>query len=551
MPLHLVLYSSLVEDSDGASLLLRFLSPAPGSKHVRAWLRQQAPRERSNITSTMLRQQLEGPFSNLRLTKIEGRIAPDDVQAAQKWSTRVFELAYTSSTTGNQLKPYRRLRVIINPVGGPGKASLLFRTRVRPILEAAGCKLDITFTTHRFHGLEIARDEPDLAEKFDSIVCVSGDGMVHEVLNGLVTRKVDAKRTLEQLAVAPIPTGSGNATSVSLLGAKQGFNLAQAALNVIKGEPMSLDVCTVTQLPENGADNVNPLPIPGADTRSHLPCLQYYSFLSQAIGLMADLDVGTEHLRILGDTRFVIGYLEGTVANKEALVHVDVKLGARGTVDRSKMRERAAGNRFEPAPIALDTDGNLPSLQHGSVLDDLGGENLPDLDVLDPSWPSNLPLLQKGKKTSKSLPGDCPSSLPAAPGWARLRQPISALYAGKLPYVARDLLEFPYALPGDGTIDMVTLLHSGGRLAKLRTIGGAETGEATYDRSVAYLKVEAFRVTPRLHAGDRRLKKGGLISIDGEQVPYSPFQVEITPGLRMQVLSLYGSYAAPTVHPPQ
>jgi sphingosine kinase len=38
------------------------------------------------------------------------------------------------------------------------------------------------------------------------------------------------------------------------------------------------------------------------------------TFMSQALGLMADLDLGTEHLRWMGDTRFVYGYLrEGTL----------------------------------------------------------------------------------------------------------------------------------------------------------------------------------------------------------------------------------------------
>lgn len=36
---------------------------------------------------------------------------------------------------------------------------------------------------------------------------------------------------------------------------------------------------------------------------------QFISFLSQTVGLMADLDLGTEHLRWMGDTRFVIGYI--------------------------------------------------------------------------------------------------------------------------------------------------------------------------------------------------------------------------------------------------
>jgi hypothetical protein len=37
-----------------------------------------------------------------------------------------------------------------------------------------------------------------------------------------------------------------------------------------------------------------------------------FSFLSQCVGLMADLDLGTEHLRWMGSNRFIYGYLRGS-----------------------------------------------------------------------------------------------------------------------------------------------------------------------------------------------------------------------------------------------
>lgn len=36
------------------------------------------------------------------------------------------------------------------------------------------------------------------------------------------------------------------------------------------------------------------------------------SFMSQALGLMAELDIGTEHLRWMGDTRFMVGLIRGS-----------------------------------------------------------------------------------------------------------------------------------------------------------------------------------------------------------------------------------------------
>lgn len=35
------------------------------------------------------------------------------------------------------------------------------------------------------------------------------------------------------------------------------------------------------------------------------------SFMSQSLGLMADLDIGTENLRWMGDARFIFGFLRG------------------------------------------------------------------------------------------------------------------------------------------------------------------------------------------------------------------------------------------------
>lgn len=36
------------------------------------------------------------------------------------------------------------------------------------------------------------------------------------------------------------------------------------------------------------------------------------SFMSQALGLMADLDLDTEHLRWMGDARFFYGMIRGS-----------------------------------------------------------------------------------------------------------------------------------------------------------------------------------------------------------------------------------------------
>lgn len=61
---------------------------------------------------------------------------------------------------------------------------------------------------------EIAKSLP-LGE-FDALLSVSGDGLIHEVLNGFANHAYPRKAF--QTPVAPIPTGSGNGLSLNLLG---------------------------------------------------------------------------------------------------------------------------------------------------------------------------------------------------------------------------------------------------------------------------------------------------------------------------------------------
>jgi sphingosine kinase len=117
-------------------------------------------------------------------------------------------------------------------------------------------------------------------------VCLSGDGTLHEVFNGLAAHA--RPRAALRVPVVPVPTGSGNGMALNLLGSAAGLDISSAALNAVKGAPMPLDLFSVALGGE-----------------------RHVSFMSQCVGLMADLDLGTEHLRWLGSSRFVLGFLHG------------------------------------------------------------------------------------------------------------------------------------------------------------------------------------------------------------------------------------------------
>jgi sphingosine kinase len=129
---------------------------------------------------------------------------------------------------------------------------------IAPILAAARCELDVQKTERNGHGIEIAQNLD--IEAYDVVACCSGDGVPHEVWNGLGKRP-DAALALHKIAIAQLPCGSGNAASLNFNGTD---NPSLAALAVVKGLRTPLDLSSITQ----------------GTTRT-------LSFLSQSVGIVA------------------------------------------------------------------------------------------------------------------------------------------------------------------------------------------------------------------------------------------------------------------------
>jgi sphingosine kinase len=110
--------------------------------------------------------------------------------------------------------------IIINPKSGKGKAVGMFKSYVRPILEASGCNvverdqiddetqdgLSVVHTTTRRGEASALASLMDIND-YDAILCVGGDGTIHEVINGLASR-TDGRTALAKLAIGTIPAGT-------------------------------------------------------------------------------------------------------------------------------------------------------------------------------------------------------------------------------------------------------------------------------------------------------------------------------------------------------
>ena len=349
------------------------------------------------------------------------------------------------------------MKVLINPFGGSGSAPKWYLRDIEPIFAAARCETDVEKTLYQGHAVEIA-EKLDI-EAYDVIASCSGDGLPHEVFNGL-GRKRDATKALSKVAVVQLPCGTGNAMSWNLYGTG---STSIAALCVVKGIRTPLDLTSITQ----------------GDKRT-------LSFLSQSLGIVAEVDLGTEHLRWMGSARFTYGFLvrviRKTVYPCDLWVKIDIPT-------KGAIREHCRKELTNHCPMNERRDSShvetlgLPDLQHGSFSSPL------------PSTFINVPSSNVGN-----------------------------FYAGNMALMAPGANFFPATLPSDGHLDLVTVRGNISRHSAIKCFLAVEKGGFFDLPQVNYQKISGYRIIPRG-------QKAGYISIDGESVPFEGFQAEVHRGL--------------------
>ncbi|GAA5975867.1 hypothetical protein JCM11641_002825 [Rhodosporidiobolus odoratus] len=431
--------------------------------------------------------------------------------AVEEWCREAEEKAYVG------VERHRRLHVVVNPAGGKGKAKRIWKSTVKPVLEAAGAKLDVSFTgpsNSPNNATTLARSHNPQA--YDALVALSGDGIIYELLNGLASHTSgEGARVLRETPVVHIACGSGNALATSLVGPEKVDDAAWGALTALKGKPIPLDLSSITQ-------------------PSHPAGERTLSAITQAFGLMADLDTRTEHLRWMGDTRFTYGYAKGALARVSYPCKVSILLPPKsvyggGIAKESIARHHnnslstppASGSVLEAGPT--EENAHLPELKYGTIHDPL-----PD----GPTW-THLPSQEELAKLA-----DLDDEEGEGGQWIHLdleEKGVFFGYGGKMPFIAKDVMLFPVAHPNDGLIDLA-LVEPMGSLAALSAMDGIDKGASFSHPKTFYLKCLAYRLTfPPKPPGER----DGCLTVDGEAVKYEGIQVEVHKGLG-RVLSLSG-----------
>ena len=196
---------------------------------------------------------------------------------AQRWARSISRSMIGLPLDGPPL-PRRRILILVNPHSGKGNASKIFKKHALPVLQRAFLDIMVQETEYAGHARDLGASL-DL-DTVDGLVTCGGDGILWELVNGLLHRE-DWKRA-RRIPVGVLPGGSGNGVAENI-GVKDPVT---AALAVSRGYHSALDIFSVFQ---------------GGN--------RYYCFLSLTHAAIANADVGTDSCRCCGDFRFVLGAL--------------------------------------------------------------------------------------------------------------------------------------------------------------------------------------------------------------------------------------------------
>ncbi|CCD26805.1 sphinganine kinase LCB5 NDAI_0I02370 [Naumovozyma dairenensis CBS 421] len=492
IPYGRILNAKYVDEMDKEN---RYKIPKNGSRLVEITFAK--PRRHDVIPKclTLLIEPLNSQSHTYLYSQTQAQTREEEEEEATSMEHDIIEEIFKRSYKNTKRK--RSILVIINPFGGKRKAKKLFMTKARPLLLASDCFLEVHYTKYVGHAIEIAK-EMDI-DKFDTIACASGDGIPHEVINGLYRRE-DRVKAFNKLTITQIPCGSGNAMSVSCHWTN---NPSYATLCLIKSVEVKVDVMCCSQ-------------------PSYVDEHPKLSFLSQTYGVIADSDINTESFRWMGSARFELGVAFNILQRKKYPCDIYVKYAAKS---KNELRSYYLEHKRKNHDYLNDSYNfryELEEQQTGSIYanDDAIIDGMTDID-------DNYNDEHDDTVTEEDFKIKYPYKDGIPDDWERIDSKITdnlgIFYSGKMPYVAADTKFFPAALPSDGAIDMV-ITDSRTPFTRMAPILLAlDRGTHVLQPEVLHSKIKAYKIIPKV--------SNGLFAIDGEKFPLEPLQVEIMPKL--------------------
>ncbi|KAJ1906085.1 Sphingosine kinase 1, partial [Tieghemiomyces parasiticus] len=373
-------------------------------------------------------------------------------EQAKYWAD-VVHAASRGCRVGDVL-PTRRVCVLANPYGGTSKALQHYERTVKPMFALARMESELKESTHADFAYEFGQSVG--LKEYAAIVTLSGDGLLHMLINGIMSR-LDWRDAIKiPLGIIPGGTCNGLAKSIDV------GSVEAATLAVIKGRTHATDVMAVSR-PD------------GSVTYGHLNMLW---------GIIADMDIESEKLRWAGSLRMniwgVVRLLQ--LRRYQGRLHIlPADVTALGQVPgaepiRSALHEVPA--RFALPEINFTDDNSTKFSSHifdytglsGSVSSTAGLSSA--ADTAGSSGPARVRRAQSKPRGHTSpylhLPGLNPQptgdyapdvvfpvggQLPAP--WETFEGPFIQVTAANVPWIASDMIVSPHARLNDGTFEVV------------------------------------------------------------------------------------------------
>ncbi|XP_033941387.1 sphingosine kinase 1-like [Pseudochaenichthys georgianus] len=448
------------------------------------------PLKRRWMSSGVSRQRAEQCF---RLTGLQDPRA--NLEEAEKWARAVSERSarqqyLRDGVMMSALSRPSRMMLLVNPQSGKGQALTLYNNHIQHMLNEAGVTHTLVITERQNHARELVK-EADLSQ-WDALVIMSGDGLLYEVINGLLDRPDWEEAVRTPLGI--LPGGSGNALAASIhhySGAPPVFSeelLLSCGFLLCQRLVTRMDLVSV-----------------------HLSSSpRLFSFLSLAWGFVADVDIESEKYRHAGAARFTIGTLVRLASlrvYRGTLSYLPVAEDD-GEEDNPPLHHQAPPSRDLPCQNSFHN-----SCHSNNSLKVRKAESTPSRSTTKaPSGPLDSLLLP----LDQPLPGD----------WVVVPEEdfvlVLAMYQSNL---AEDLLASPDSTPDDGFIHLFYVTGGISRAALLKLFLAMEKGLhlASSCQHLVHAKVRALRLEPS--------SPKGVITVDGEVVEYGPLQAEVHRGL--------------------
>eukprot|EP00658_Telonema_sp_P-2_P072218 TRINITY_DN61391_c0_g1_i1.p1 TRINITY_DN61391_c0_g1~~TRINITY_DN61391_c0_g1_i1.p1 ORF type:complete len:444 (-),score=82.83 TRINITY_DN61391_c0_g1_i1:337-1668(-) len=349
--------------------------------------------------------------------------------------------ACTSGLKADGWAARQNMLVIVNQNAGSGRGGIIFRSCVVPMLEASKIAYKSVFTTKKEHAsqicAELAANGMRLGQdpmRFGVIVCVSGDGLLHEALQGLAMGcnhdAATLRALLRRISLAIVPAGSGNGVAASL-GA---FDPVDGVLNIVQGNPTQVDLFSIHSL-----DNPSAPPL----WDMHFFCWAAFS----------DHDWLIE-----GPFRWMGPLIKMILA---PVVVIMRSRAYEGTVDLLPVtlaeEERKAKHYRDPAELACCPESDPAESVHSNGL-------------------------------AESRPGE----------WKRLQGRFWCLAVGNLNYGGADVQPTPHAQRCEGAVDVIMMRQhpSSGRFNKLKLFLEMEKGSHIESERMDMYKVRGMVLRP-------------------------------------------------------